>query len=137
MLVTITMFTLLGRKPVASIKVKVSGCTLPGISERESETQRVLRIWRASKRQHRIKTTRETPAEINRRMRMKFLPKIEAMTPYETIDLDKFHIDFDKAKLKPKRRKSYEFKPLPSVAGETERKVNGRGIHKLNRIIQL
>lgn len=112
------MLSLLGQTPVVSIKAKGSGCTFPRISEKESETQRVLKIWRANRKQYRIKTTRETPAQINRRMRMKFLPKIEAMTPYETIGLDKFHIDFDKAKLKPKRRKSYEFKPLPSVAGE-------------------
>lgn len=53
-------------------------------------------------------------------MRMKFLPKIEAMTPYETIGIHNFHVDFDTAKLKPRRRKKYEFKPLPSVEGKSK-----------------
>lgn len=48
---------------------------------------------------------------------MKFLPKIEAMTPYETIGIHKFHIEYDLARLKPRKRKSFEYKPLPSLAG--------------------
>lgn len=40
------------------------------------------------------------------------------MTPWETIGIHNFHVDFDPAKLKPRRRKRYEFKLLPSVAGK-------------------
>lgn len=94
------------------------GSYLPQLVERESVTESLLKMWKANKKSFRIKTKKETPAQINRRMRMKFLPKIEAMTPYETIGLDKFHMDFDSVKLKPRRRKKYEYKPLPSVEGK-------------------
>lgn len=73
-------------------------------------------MWKANRKQYRIKTTKETPAEINRRMRMKFLPKITAITPYETVGLKKFHLDFDKTCL-TRRRKKCEFNLLPSLAG--------------------
>lgn len=93
--------------------------SLPALVEQEEEnvTQRVLKLWQANKKQYRIRAKKETPEQINRRMRMKFLPKIEAMTPYETIGIHKFHVDFDSAKMKPRRRKKYEYQPLPSVAG--------------------
>lgn len=83
-----------------------------------SITETLLKLWKANRRTNRIKTRRETAEQINRRMRMKFLPRVEAMTPWETIGIHNFHVDFDPAKLKPRRRKRYEFKLLPSVAGK-------------------
>lgn len=86
---------------------------------KENVTKSLLNMWKVHKKHYRIKTKKETAEQINRRMRMRFLPKIqEAMTPYETIGIHKFHIDFDRTKLKPKRRKKHEYTPLPSVAGE-------------------
>lgn len=96
------------------------GSFLPSLVEQENKTKSLLKMWKENKRDFRIKTKRETPEQINRRMRMKFLPKIEAMTPYETIGIHNFHVDFDTAKLKPRRRKKYEFKPLPSVEGKSK-----------------
>lgn len=96
------------------------GCSLPqiGASPGENVTQTLIKMWKMNRKNYRIKTKRETPAQINRRMRMKFLPKIEAMTPYETVGIHKFHVDFDPIKVKARRRKKHEFKPLPSVEGE-------------------
>ena len=97
------------------------GISLPklvaGEPQTEDVTEFLLKLWKTNRKSFRIKTKKESPQEINRRMRMKFLPKIVEMTPYETIGLNKFHIDFDPVKLKPRRRKAYEFKPLPSVEG--------------------
>lgn len=101
-------------------KVPKKGELLPQIVAplRDNVTQTLLKMWKMNRKNYRIKTKRETPAQINRRMRMKFLPKIEAMTPYETVEIHKFHVDFDAIKVKARRRKKYEFKPLPSPEGE-------------------
>lgn len=101
---------------IISADLKLRQKSLPQIKEEENVTQKLLKIWKSNRKQFRIKTVKETPAEINRRMRMKFLPKIDAVTPYETIGLEKFHMDFERIKLGPRRRKKYEFKPLPSLA---------------------
>lgn len=48
---------------------------------------------------------------------MKFRPKHDAITPYETLAFNKFRLDFDSLKLKPRKRKKFEFTPLPTLEG--------------------
>lgn len=62
-------------------------------------------------------------------MRRKFNDRIDAVTPYKTISLEKFHLSFDRDKIKPRRIKDF---PLNAIKSPEEYR---RELEKVNRVI--
>uniref|UniRef100_A0A1B0EXW2 AAA+ ATPase domain-containing protein n=1 Tax=Lutzomyia longipalpis TaxID=7200 RepID=A0A1B0EXW2_LUTLO len=75
------------------------------------------------------KVKRLSALEINKRLRRKFSYPVDAVTPYKTISLDKFHLSFDRDKIKPRRIKDF---PRDAIKSPEEYR---RELEKVNRVI--
>ncbi|GAB0093009.1 Dynein heavy chain [Sergentomyia squamirostris] len=78
---------------------------------------------------YRQKVKKLSALEINKRLRRKFFTPVDAVTPYKTISLEKFHLSFDRDKIKPRRIKDF---PRNAIKSPEEYR---RELEKVNKVI--